>query len=234
MSILGIIPARGGSKRIPRKNVRFFEGKPILAYSIEAALRTQLFDEVMVSTDDLEIAEVAKSFGASVPFQRSQANSNDCAGTAEVLLEVIGDYERRRQVFEYACCIYPTAPLTTSELLKRGFEVMKRAKYDSVFPILRFSYPIQRALEFKEGRVQMIWPENYAARSQDLPAAYHDAGQFYWFGVEAMKKQKALFMKNSGAIEISPLDAQDIDNVADWNIAELKYRFRSGKDVVKL
>ena len=158
---------------------------------------------------------------------RNAQNSNDHAGTAEVLIEVLNEYERRQRVFGYGCCIYPTAPFITAELLQRTFQMMVTEEYDSVFPILRFSYPIQRALKSENGKVNMIWPENYSARSQDLLPAYHDAGQFYWFEVQALKQKKRLWTDRSGALEISELDAHDIDSLEDWSVAEFKYRFRA-------
>jgi pseudaminic acid cytidylyltransferase len=218
---IAIIPARGGSKRIPRKNIKNFLGKPIIAYSIEAALKSKLFDEVMVSTDDNEIAEISKSLGASVPFFRSESNSNDHAGTVDVLVEVLKQYESLGHIFDYACCIYPTAPFITPQILETGFYTVQ--DYDTIFPIVRFSYPIQRALQKSHGKTAMIWPENIAKRSQDLPEAFHDAGQWYWFNVHNFISCKKLWTDNSHGIEISELEAQDIDNESDWQIAEMKY-----------
>jgi len=221
---LCIIPARGGSKRIPRKNIKDFLGKPIIAYSIEAALSSELFDEVMVSTDDIEIAEVAKKFGAKVPFMRSSENANDFAGTADVLLEVLKDYKKRNKIFNIACCIYPTAPLIKQEKLKEAYNLLLERKFDSVFPVTKFSYPIYRALEIKEGKVKMIWEENLKKRSQDLPDTYHDAGQFYWLKVNELIKTNKILSQNSGAIIVNELEVQDIDCETDWKMAEMKYK----------
>lgn len=227
MPNLAIIPARGGSKRIPRKNIRPFLGKPILAYSIEVALQSQLFDEVMVSTEDAEIAELARSFGAKVPFQRSQKNADDYASTSEVLVEVLTDYEAIGQCFDYGCCIYPTAPFITVDVLTKAWTLLQDNCYDSVFPVLRFSYPIQRALHLDGAQANMIWPEYATTRSQDLTPAYHDAGQYYWFNVAAMRQKRQLWTDHSGVIIIADLDAHDIDTLEDWTVAEFKYQYRA-------
>ncbi|MEN7552012.1 pseudaminic acid cytidylyltransferase [Rapidithrix thailandica] len=224
MKKLAIIPARGGSKRIPRKNIKPFLGKPILAYSIESALKSALFDEVMVSTDDEEIAGLAKSHGAEVPFLRSKKNADDYATTAEVLLEVIEQYEQQGVVFDFACCIYPTAPLLTERTLQEALDKLLKGKYDTVFPIVPFGYPVWRGLEIDCEKVKMVWPEHLNSRSQDLPPVYHDAGQFYWLNLEKFKVSKQLFTNNSGSIVLSELQVQDIDNHTDWQIAELKYK----------
>ncbi len=221
---LAIIPARGGSKRIPRKNIRPFCGKPIIGYSIEAALKSGLYSEVMVSTDDDEIAEIARSFGAEVPFMRSDEASNDFAGTAEVLAEVLQQYINKGRRFDFATCIYPTSPFVTVNALSESFELLEKNKYDVVFPVIRYSYPIQRSLRFVHNKIEMLWPENYPKRSQDLEPVFHDAGQFYSFSVEYMLAKQRLFSNNSGAIIISELEAQDIDNLEDWKLAEVKFK----------
>ncbi|MEM6298313.1 MAG: pseudaminic acid cytidylyltransferase [Bacteroidota bacterium] len=223
---LAIIPARGGSKRIPRKNIKAFLGKPILAYSIEAALESELFDTVMVSTDDPEIAEVGKKYGASVPFLRSAENANDTAGTAEALLEVIERYAEQGETFVEGCCLYATAPFITPEKLRFAYQKMQEDSFDSVFTATRFPSPIQRALRQTDaGKIEMIWPENRPKRSQDLEPTYHDAGQFYWFKSEALQREKRLFMSNSGMLEVPTTEVQDIDEPEDWTLAELKYQF---------
>jgi N-acylneuraminate cytidylyltransferase len=221
---LCIIPARGGSKRIPRKNVKDFLGKPIIAYSIETALESNLFDEVMVSTDDDEIAEIAKNYGAKVPFMRSEENADDFATTADVLIEVITNYQKLNKYFNIACCMYPTAPLIKQEYLKKSYDLLIEKKFDSVFPIVKFSYPIFRALKIEDNKTRMIWEENLKKRSQDLPEAFHDAGQFYWFDVKKLLSNNILFSENAGAIEIAETEVQDIDNETDWKIAEIKYK----------
>ncbi|MGF1534591.1 MAG: pseudaminic acid cytidylyltransferase [Bernardetiaceae bacterium] len=226
MKTIAIITARGGSKRIPRKNIKDFLGKPIIAYSIEVALQSDLFDEVMVSTDDEEIAEISLQYGAKVPFMRSKENADDYAGTADVLLEVLSQYEKSNQTFEYAYGIYPTAPFITQERLKEAFVLLKKEKFDTVFPVLRFSSPIQRALKKDMiSKVTMFRPENLQKRSQDLEPAYHDAGQFYCFHVPIFMQKKQLWTDNSGALVLSDMEVQDIDNPEDWQIAEFKYQW---------
>ncbi len=227
---IAIIPARGGSKRIPRKNIKDFLGKPILAYSVEVALESRLFETVMVSTDDPEIAEFGKKYGASIPFLRSAENANDTAGTAAALLEVIENYLNRGETFSYGCCLYATAPFITPEKLRRAYQKVKEGGFDTVFTATQFSYPIQRALRQTDtGRVEMIWPENQSKRSQDLEPTYHDAGQLYWFRPEALKREKRLFTENSGILEVPQTEVQDIDEPEDWQIAEMKYQFLQKK-----
>ncbi len=223
MRNLCIIPARGGSKRIPGKNIKPFLGKPIIAYSIEVALDSGLFDEVMVSTDDNEIAEVAKRYGAKVPFMRSAESSGDLATTAEVLIEVLKAYQQYGREFEYTCCIYPTAPLLNTRSLKKGWDEMQIGEFDSVFPVVEFSYPIWRSLKLEEDKkISMNWPEHQNTRSQDLPKAYHDAGQFYWFDTQKFLSSGVIFGSNSGSLILSEMEVQDIDNLTDWKLAELK------------
>lgn len=223
---IAIIPARGGSKRIPRKNVRFFCGRPIIEYSVKAAMESGLFDEVMVSTDDEEIAAIALSVGASVPFLRSVKSSDDFSSTVDVLIEVINQYEETGKTFDIGCCIYPTAPFVSVERLQQGFELLQRKQFDVVFPICSFSYPILRSLKLEDtGKVEMNWPAHLNARSQDLPKAYHDAGQFYWFDSAKLKQTRTLFGSNSGGVKISEMEVQDIDIEEDWEIAELKYKY---------
>ncbi len=224
MKRIAIIPARGGSKRIPRKNIKPFLGKPIIAYSIEAAIHSKLFDEVMVSTDDPEIAGIAGKYGAKIPFLRSEAASGDHATTADALLEVLAGYEKMGNHFEHACCIYPTAVFVTADKLKEAFALLVQKNYLSVFPVLPFSYPIWRSLKNEEGKLSMNYPEYLHARSQDLPVAYHDAGQFYFFKTDVLFREKTLFTSHSGGIIIDELEGQDIDNETDWQLAELKYQ----------
>jgi N-acylneuraminate cytidylyltransferase len=223
MKNIAIITARGGSKRIPRKNIKMFRGKPIITYSIEIALSSNLFDYVMVSTDDDEIADFAKKLGADVPFIRSKQNSDDFSGTADVIVEVLSALKENEMQFESACCIYPTAPFITLNSLTHSYEVLIENKFDTVFPVCSFSYPIQRALEIKNSKTSMVSPENMNLRSQDLPSRYHDAGQFYWINVEEFLKEKKLFTNNSGSIILNELETQDIDNETDWKLAELKH-----------
>ena len=223
MQNIAIIPARAGSKRIPRKNIKPFLGKPIIAYSIEAARCSGLFDEVMVSTDDLEIAAIAKKYGASVPFMRSDKNANDFATTFDVILEVLQRYELLNKKFDFTCCIYACAPFVTNEKLINSFHILKQNNFDSVFPIMPFGFPIQRALKQKENKVSCIYPEYSLSRSQDLEKSFHDAGQFYWMNTEICVEKKQILTNNSGSFVISELEGQDIDNEVDWKLAELKY-----------
>ncbi len=224
MANVAIITARGGSKRIPRKNIRDFCGKPIMAYSIETAKESGLFDEVMVSTDDKEIAEVARRYGANIPFMRSAEMADDYATTADVLREVLREYEKRGQLFEWMCCIYPTAPFVTAQKLRDSFAYMQKLNADAVFPIVKFSYPPQRCLIIKNGLLQYKWPENIRARSQDLEPLYHDAGQFYFWRVEKFSEG---IIENTVPVVLNELEVQDIDNTGDWKLAELKYRMLS-------
>jgi N-acylneuraminate cytidylyltransferase len=224
---LAIIPARGGSKRIPGKNIRPFLGKPIIAYSIETALGSNLFAEVMVSTDDETIARVARQHGAVVPFLRSAETSGDHAGIAEVLREVIERYAALGRPFDTICCLLPTAPLVIETDLVSALLKLKAENFDSVFPVCRFNYPIGRSLRMEDGRVLMNWPENYSKRSQDLPPVFHDCGQFYWLHVEAFLAAGRVFTQNSGAIELPSTRVQDIDTEEDWQLCELKYQLSS-------
>lgn len=225
MKSICIIPARGGSKRIPRKNVKDFLGKPIIAYSIEAALKSNLFDVVMVSTDDEEIAEVAKNYGADVPFMRSAETSNDFATTADVINEVLDQYQRKGSRFDIVACIYATAPFITVECLKKGIESIKIGGLDSAFTCVAYSYPVQRGLIFgADGFIQMKWPEYKAARSQDLDKFYHDAGQYYISKVDAFRKNNSFWGPRTSAIILDELMVQDLDTPTDWAIAEMKYR----------
>lgn len=224
MSSIAIITARGGSKRIPRKNIKEFCGKPILAYSIEAAKDSGLFDRVMVSTEDEEIAEMARRYGAEVPFFRSESTSGDFATTNDVLLEVLAEYEKRGERFELACCIYPTAPFVTAEKLKSAVEKLLASDADTLIPVVQFSYPPQRAMIVREGRLVFEYPQYLDSRSQDLEPHYHDAGQFYVFRTEAFLRNKRLMVGNILPFEVSEMEVQDIDNESDWEIAEIKYR----------
>ena len=223
MRAVAIITARGGSKRIPRKNIRDFCGKPIIAYSLEAAIASGVFDTVMVSTDDAEIAEVARKYGAEVPFMRSEENADDYAVTRDVVKEVLDSYAKIGECFDIACCIYPTAPFLTGEKLKKAVELLQEHDADSVVPVVRFGFPPQRSLVVREGRLQFRWPEHTFTRSQDLEPFYHDVGQFYCLRTESFLEQMSLFMHKTVSLELSELEVQDIDNEQDWKIAELKY-----------
>ncbi len=223
MKTLAMITARGGSKRIPRKNIKEFNGKPIIAYSIEAALSSGVFDEVMVSTDDEEIAEIAKKYGAKVPFFRSEKTANDFATTVDVIEEVLNTYKERGEEFDIFCCIYPTAPFITAKRLKDAVEELSNSDADSLIPVVRFSYPPQRAMEVHDGKLVFRQPENLSKRSQDLEPHFHDAGQFYVVRSESFFKNRGIMVGDILPMELSELEVQDIDNEVDWKLAELKY-----------
>lgn len=220
---VAIITARGGSKRIPKKNIKDFCGKPILAYSIEAALKSELFKEVMVSTDSEEIAEVARRYGAAVPFMRSNKTSDDYATTADVLMEVLCEYEKRGETFQYMACIYPTAPFVTAEKLIQGMKLLKKENANMVMPVVPFSYPPQRGYIIQNQRLNMKYKENFSRRSQDLEKIYHDCGQFYLYQIDEYRRQKGIIMEGIVPIVVSELQVQDIDNEIDWKLAEMKY-----------
>jgi pseudaminic acid cytidylyltransferase len=223
--ILVIIPARGGSKRIPRKNIKDFLGQPIIKYSIDAAIESKCFDEVMVSTDDKEIAKVAIKYGAKVPFFRSAKNSDDHATTANVIEEVLSEYLKLGKKYDYACCLYSTAPFVTAKKLTEAKKLLVKSGADSVLPVTNFSFPIQKSFKIEDdGTLKMNWPKYLNSRSQDLKPAYHDAGQFYFLNVKSFLKQKKLFAKKTLPIITSELEVQDLDNESDWKIAEFKYK----------
>ena len=226
MYSLAIITARGGSKRIHRKNIREFCGKPIIAYSIEAAKGAGIFDEVMVSTDDREIADISIQYGASIPFLRSPENSGDLSGTDDVLLEVLEKYKEIGIAFSEMCCIYPTAPFVSAQKLRDAFEIMKTKKAGKLMSVTAFSYPPQRALIRDEdtGKLNFIFPDKYKCRSQDLEKWYHDAGQFYFYDVESFENNKGVILDGIYPFVVPETEVQDIDNEEDWIIAEMKYR----------
>ena len=229
MSNIAIITARGGSKRIPKKNIRDFLGKPIIAYSIEAALNSNIFDIVMVSTDDEEIAKIAKEYGAEVPFYRTKKTSDDFASTEDVLIEVLDKYHEIGKDFDTICCLYPTAPLVSSEDLKKAYQLLIDNKnVDSVVPVVRFSYPPQRGLIIKNQLIQFSNPEYAKARSQDLIPIYHDCGQFYFSYVEPLRKYCDLIAPHCLPYIMEEERVQDIDNYSDWDIAEIKYKKMKG------
>ena len=225
---LAIITARGGSKRIPKKNIKEFCGKPIIQYSIEAAMESGVFDEVMVSTDDEEIRKVSEACGGNVPFLRSQETANDMAMTHEVILEVLEEYKKRGQEFEYVCCIYPTAPFITPAKLRESMEKLTQTGAEGVIPVVPYSFPPQRCFVLREGRVQFRWPENRLVRSQDLEKWYHDCGQYYFMKVSSFVQEKSLIMEHTIPMIMDEMEVQDIDNYEDWELAELKYKLKNG------
>lgn len=229
MKKAAIITARGGSKRIPHKNTKEFCGRPILAYSIEAALNSGVFDTVMVSTEDEGIAEMARRYGAQVPFFRSREAAGDYASTAQVVMEVLEEYEKRDSAFDLVCCIYPTAPFLTPERLREAMTRLEESGADCVQPIVRFSFPPQRCLVEEDGLLKFKWPEYRNARSQDLEPYYHDAGQFYCLRTESFRRQQALVMEKTVPLVLPELEVQDIDTEEDWKLAEVKYQLLHGE-----
>ncbi|MBR6666089.1 MAG: pseudaminic acid cytidylyltransferase [Lachnospiraceae bacterium] len=229
MRKVAIITARGGSKRIPRKNIKEFCGKPILAYSIEAAIETGIFDTIMVSTDDEDIARIAMEYGAQVPFYRSEKTANDFATTNDVLLEVLEEYEKRGEAFDIGCCIYPTAPFITAERLKEAVEQLEASSAETLIPVVGFSYPPQRAMVVENDRLVFKYPQYIDSRSQDLEKHYHDVGQFYVFKTKPFQKNRKLMLGDILPLVISEMEVQDIDTLTDWEIAEMKYQILRGK-----
>lgn len=213
-----------------RKISKQFCGKPIIAYSIEAALQSELFDEVMVSTDSEEIKEIAESYGANVPFMRSEETSNDFAVTADVVEEVIHEYEKRGRRFDWICCIYPTAPFVTAAKLKVAFEMVMKESADSLRPVVSFSYPPQRGLIIRDGRLQYKYPEYELTRSQDLEVMYHDAGQFYFCKTDAFLQYHSLMTNETIPMILQEREVQDIDHYSDWELAEIKYKLMIKKE----
>ena len=221
---LAVIPARGGSKRIPRKNIKLFCGKPMIAWSIEAALQSGCFDHVVVSTDDVEIAEVARQCGAQVPFMRPTELSDDHTATIPVIRHAIEWFSEQEQAPDQVCCIYATAPFVRSVDIQRGLNILTVAGSDYAFTVTKYSFPIQRALRISDqGRVKMFNPEKLNTRSQDLEEAFHDAGQFYWGRSTAWQKNIALFGATSSPVLLPRYRVQDIDTEEDWLEAELKF-----------
>ena len=221
---IAIITARGGSKRIPHKNIKKFCDRPIIEYSIQAAKEADIFDTIMVSTDDEEIARIAKSAGAEVPFMRSEDTSNDYATTADVLKEVLKRYSELGMTYENVCCIYPTAPFVTGKKLQTALDILMKEKRDSVMPVTSFSFPPLRGMVIKDGTLNYKWEQYAMMRSQDLEEIYHDCGQFYMLRTEPFLHTGKMVTGNTGALVISGLEVQDIDNETDWELAEMKYR----------
>lgn len=221
---IAIIPARGGSKRIPRKNIKDFQGKPLIAYSIEAALSSKLFDKVIVSTDDEEIATIAKQYGAQIPFIRPKELSDDFSGTDDVVNHAINYLKENGQEYDYVCTIYATAPLLQSKYLIEGFNQLKNSDAVKAFSATSMPFPIQRTFKVNaDGRCEMFTPEHYMTRSQDLEEAYQDAGQFYWTKLDK-KSEKIMFAEDSIPIILPRHLVQDIDTLEDWQRAEIMYK----------
>ena len=228
-----VIPARGGSKRIPRKNIKEFNGKPIIAYSIETALKSNCFEKVIVSTDDAEIAEVAKKYGAKVPFVRPDELSNDYAGTIPVIKHAIEWMEDNINPIEHVCCLYATAPFIQSQTISKAYQQLKDLRADYCFSVTSFSFPIQRAIKIvQDNKVNMFYPENFNIRSQDLEEAYHDAGQFYWGKAQAFKDELPLFSEIATPYILPRYLVQDIDTLEDWIRAEVMYEVLQNTNVL--
>lgn len=225
MKNLAIIPARGGSKRIPKKNIKDFLGKPIITYSIEAALKSSLFNEVMVSTDDEEIAEIAQKYGAKVPFLRSENTTNDYATLTDVVKEVLVNYQEIRKLFDNTCLLLATAPFVNEEKLIKAYNLLITKNADCVITVTEYSFPIQRSFKIIDnGYLKMNWPENMNKRSQDLEKTYHSAGQFCFFKTCEFFKQNKLYMEKLYPFILDNLEVQDIDTETDWKLAEMKYK----------
>ncbi|WP_447772815.1 pseudaminic acid cytidylyltransferase [Variovorax boronicumulans] len=222
---LAIIPARGGSKRIPRKNIRPFCGKPMIAWSIEVALQSGCFDQIVVSTDDTEIAEVARQYGAQVPFMRPAELSDDHTGTTAVIAHGIEWFAARDQAPVQVCCLYATAPFISAEDLRRGLTVLTQAGSDYSFSVTNYAFPIQRAVRIDvTGRIEMFDPKNFNVRSQDFEEAYHDAGQFYWGRADAWRQGKLIFGQGAVPVILPRHRVQDIDTPDDWTRAEWMFK----------
>jgi len=225
---IAVIPARGGSKRIPKKNIKLFCNKPIMAYSIGVAITSKLFDRVIVSTDNKEIADTAKEYGAEVPFMRPSKLADDYTGTDEVFLHALNFLMNAQIKYKNACCIYPTAPFLTVSLISDGLDKLIENNATSCFPVLEFSSPIFRALEINEkGRLDMISPKYKSFRSQDLQNTYRDSGQFYWVNIKKYFVEKSILSNDSIPIILSKYDAIDIDTDEDWRFAESMYKTRN-------
>lgn len=222
MSILALIPARGGSKRIPKKNIKEFLGKPMIAYAIEAAKNSQIFDEIMISTDSVEIADIAKKYGASVPFMRSAKTAGDTATTFDVIDEVICEYKKQGKNFDTICCIYPCVPFLKSETLSTAYERM--IGFDAIMPVCKYPVPIEWAMRIENG---LLVPNDRAAqnmRSQDIETKYFDVGMFYFCKVEKIYENNSMCPSKTAAYIIDEAQCQDIDTAEDWKVAELKYK----------
>lgn len=225
MKRLAIIPARGGSKRIPQKNIRPFCGKPMISYSIEAALNSGCFEEVMVSTDSEQIEEISRQYGASVPFRRSGENAGDTATISDVLKEVLTAYSGQGRSVEEACCLFPTAPFVTADKLRNAFALLESSTdIDTVMPVVRYSYPPQRGFITRDEKLVMCYPKYRRTRSQDLEPVYHDAGQFFCFRTDVFLKTGDILTTRMAPLIVSELEVQDIDDETDWRLAEIKYQ----------
>lgn len=234
MNAVAVIPARSGSKRIPGKNIRSFLGKPIIAYSIEAAQQTKLFKRIVVSTDSEEIAQISQQYGAETPFRRPPELSDDFTGTDAVVLHALKWLMDRGEAIDYVCCIYATAPFVWPKDIAKGYDLVNNHGVGSVVSVTTFPYPIFRAMKINDAdRLEMLWPEHYTSRSQDLPKVYHDAGQFYWAEVSRYLREKKFLSEDAVPVILPHYLVQDIDTPEDWITAEILYpsleKWRAGK-----
>ncbi len=228
MKAIAIIPARAGSKRLPGKNIRDFKGRPIISFPIQYALQAGLFDEVMVSTEGEDIAEIAKEFGAKIPFIRSKENATDVATVSDVIYEVLEFYKSKGIQPEYVCCIYPTSVFAFPEKLSEAFNLFSASTCSSLVTVTKYVHPVQRALSMRNGKVEFKLPEYAKARTQDLEIMYHDTAQFYWIRTADFLKEKTIFMKDTMGFVLDIMHCQDIDLESDWKLAEYKFEFLSG------
>ena len=222
---LCVIPARGRSKRIHKKNIKQFCGKPLIVWSIEKAIESGCFDKIIVSTDDIEIANIAKNYGAEVPFIRPKELSDDYTSTNEVISHAIKFQIKNSKRPSIVCCIYPTAPFVQTKDIKHGLEILKINEVDYVFSVTTFAYPIQRSFRMtKNQKIEMFWPEYLYSRSQDLEEAWHDAGQFYWGITDSWLENKPIIGNNTKVIHLPRYRVQDIDTYEDWERAEWMFK----------
>ena len=229
--LLCIIPARGGSKRIPHKNIALFKGEPIISYSIKAVQESGIADEIMGSTDYQAIADVAIKYGAKVPFFRDASTSNDKAGVAAVLVEVVNEYKKRGMEFDYVLSVYATQPLLKPENLVKAFEQLSTTEgAESICTVEAYSYPPQRATVIVDGELKQLHPENYYARSQDLQKIYHDCNQFFLFKTYALMRDQKLYTEHTLPFILAESESQDIDTMEDWKLMEMKYDLMHQKD----
>lgn len=222
---IAIVTARAGSKRIPNKNIRDFMGKPIISYSIKAAIESGIFDEVMISTESEKIAEIAQGGGAAFPFKRSDYAAGDHVMTIDVMVEVVEEYRKRGVDPEMVCCIYPTVPFLSAKRLQQAYDLYVEKEADAVVPVVRYSFPPQRSFIEKNGFIEYKWKEYELSRSQDLEPYYMDAAEFWLLRTSAMMEQHTLIPKRTVPLILSELEVQDIDNETDWAMAEMKYRY---------